>query len=615
MAGKNEFAKVISIMYNTRKQDGIFFVGSQTQGKLLRDLQNIVPDMFHSDCPVFLPREHSNSIELRLDNNIIFYQNREDGMYSLADIYAVNGGPPIVLPLGSWDHSNHVQLDMRKNRWDRRTDLMGAKFVRTMARCRDGKDAGDAKRCNDARAYLNYDSNGTVIVSGGTLQEKLFYMTENLNLTHETRWNPQRQSFKGVCKTGLPQKLTDVCCVRWPTEVKLLWKKHKVTPDHFSVIITERPTVYTLRAGVTTENTIDVWAFVEVFGLSQWLLYSSILILITIAIIIDQILLDDNSQRDSFSERFAMTFLFFLQQGEHTQRRHTSIRIMSLTLSMVTLVLFVYYANELTAKLTAGMPPHPVRNFEDVLDRGYKVIALGKPDQAMQLLGNSKEGTAKHTVYKLYFEKGDEQTKSYKNAINKGAVAEAEKIGLPWWQKGSVLDPYDQRQLDSHYKAEEIIKSDKNTLYYTSASSGVDGNSGTIDLRMDDSSKQYFGLLFHRDSEYLPVLRHYALKGFENGIFQRIDLMEMKHCVKLYEKVCWPIKTTWPAGLPRLPIKIGMTEPGPLGMSNVMFPFSFLGAGIIISLVIVVGEKVVKMASTPSKTKKKEVGFILGHIE
>ena len=72
MPGQNEFADFIAMMYYRGKQDGFFFVGSQTQGKLLRDLQNIVPDMFQSECPVFLPREYSNIIELRLDNNIIF---------------------------------------------------------------------------------------------------------------------------------------------------------------------------------------------------------------------------------------------------------------------------------------------------------------------------------------------------------------------------------------------------------------------------------------------------------------------------------------------------------------------------------------------------------------
>ena len=77
-------------------------------------------------------------------------------------------------------------------------------------------------------------------------------------------------------------------------------------------------------------------------------------------------------------------------------------RIISLTLSMVTLLVFVYYANDITAKMTAGSPPHPVRNFQDVLDRGYEVIVVGSLE--ISLLKNSKEGSAKHSVFKLYYE-------------------------------------------------------------------------------------------------------------------------------------------------------------------------------------------------------------------
>ena len=576
MPGQNELADVIAMLYHGSKQDGLLFVGSQTQKKLLQDVQGLVPELFKSDCPVFLPREYSNIIELRLDNNIVFYENHGDGIYHLTDIFAVNGGPEIILPLGTWEHSNKFQFKGGLNRWDRRTDLMGAKFENTL------------RTSMAPTAYLSYDNNGTVIGSGGTVQEKLFYMTENLNLTIETK--PSIMLIKGetkkiACYELLPRKMTDVCSGEWTTDVE------RQMPDTYSVIITERPSVYTLSAGATDENTLDVWAFIEVFGLSQWLLYSSILIMITLAIMFDQILLEEKSLRESVSERFAMTYLFFLQQGEHPQKRHISIRIMSLTLSMVTLVLFIYYANDITAKMTAGMPPHPVRNFEDVLDHGYKVIAVGYNGVAMSLLRDSKVGTAKHTVYKLYFENDDEKSIAWHIAIRDGKLEEAEEIVLPWWH-----DITGANQI----KAVEKIKSDKNTLYYQ-ATSSVSGSSSTIFLKMDDSSKQYFGLLFSRDSEYLPVFRHYALKGFENGIFQKIDLMEVKHCVKLYNQVCWPVT--------RLPIKIGMTEPGPLSFTHVMFPFLFLGAGMVISLGFVIVEKVVKMSETSSKNKRSEVGF------
>ena len=65
--------------------------------------------------------------------------------------------------------------------------------------------------------------------------------------------------------------------------------------------------------------------------------------------------------------------------------------------------------------MTAGSPPHPVRTFDDVLDQGYKVIMIG--GYQLWLLRNAKNGTAKHKVYKMFFEKDDKKIVKYLEAI------------------------------------------------------------------------------------------------------------------------------------------------------------------------------------------------------
>ena len=52
-----------------------------------------------------------------------------------------------------------------------------------------------------------------------------------------------------------------------------------------------------------------------------------------------------------------------------------------------------------------------------------------------------------------------------------------------------------------------------------------------------------------------------------------------------------------------------MTEPGPLGIFNVMFPFSLLAAAVFISLVTAIAEEVVRIMNT-IKMKMKEVIFL-----
>ena len=47
------------------------------------------------------------------------------------DIFALKGGNPIGLELGSWRDVYGLQLEKRRHRWDRRTDLKGTTFLNT----------------------------------------------------------------------------------------------------------------------------------------------------------------------------------------------------------------------------------------------------------------------------------------------------------------------------------------------------------------------------------------------------------------------------------------------------------------------------------------------------
>ena len=520
-------------------------------------------------------------VELRLDSNIIFYETRGDGKYNLVDKFAVNGGQDIVLHMGTWDNSNGVQLEKRTNRWDRRTDLKGAKFVSTF----------DADK-RDAHAYHIYNNEGEIVGSGGTIQEKLFYMTALLNMTIDTRDSVmliKGEPAKVRCARLLDKKLTDMCSARFAsTSINL--SKGVV------IVITERPRRYTLHAGVSEKSALDAWAYTEVFGMSQWLLYTFALIATPLAMLLAQILLDGDRRRILISDGVAMALLFFIQKGDHTgDEKHLAIRIMSLTMALLTLVMFIYYSNDITAKMTAGSPPHPVRNFEDVLDKGYRVIVLDWRSTSLGLLKQSKVGTAKNTVYKRSLEEDLTKIFAWRNATLQGNLEVAERIELPVWHL---------RTTESERWAIETVIRDKKTLWYTfsGTTSSLHENSGKlVELRMDDTNKRDYGPMLRQDSEYLPLFRHYALKGFETGIFKRIDLMRVKHCVELDNEVCWPDS--------RPPIKIGMTEPGALAINNVMFPFSLLAAAIFVSLVAVIMEEVNKTMNT-LKEKNREVRLI-----
>ena len=217
--------------------------------------------------------------------------------------------------------------------------------------------------------------------------------------------------------------------------------------------------------------------------------------------------------------------------------------------------------------MTAGSPPHPVRTFQDVLDHGYNIIIVGNLE--LYLLGSAENGSAKHSVYKLFFEEEDNTIKDWEDAMLDGNLDKMRSIELPRW--------YNYTKENFDWAANQILE-DTKTLWYCQRDCATEeieyGN--VIDLQMDDISYTYGGFMLRKDSEYLSVIRHYVQKAFETGIFHRIHLTYSS----------------------RTPIKVGLTEPGPLKINNVMGPFNVLGTFMVISLGIALLEKIVKMCGT-----------------
>ena len=49
-------------------------------------------------------------------------------------------------------------------------------------------------------------------------------------------------------------------------------------------------------------------------------------------------------------------------------------RCATLTMAVLTLMVYIYYTTDVTAEMTSGVPEVPVHTFEDVIEHGYKVI-------------------------------------------------------------------------------------------------------------------------------------------------------------------------------------------------------------------------------------------------
>ena len=524
------------MLFNNRKQDGVIFVGTKSSRhvELLKKLASRVPGMFRSNCPVIMPIEYSTIIQMKLDSHALFYTKEKDEVYKLIDKFSVQGGAPIVLELGTWDRYHGVSLKKRINRWDRRTDLFGAPFINALS------EEGE------------YDKKGSIIGSEEWFQDILFYVTDRLNLTVSII------DTKGDNPLDfLLRKIADVTSDKIGHELG--------TFGQIQIPLSIHRQTETLFAGVHSGTAPEAWVFIEVFGFWQRFAIFSTLVVIAILWPIIQITLEKNKQRPPLYEGLVNVSLFLIQIGKQPDTRFWALRFLALTTSMMTLLVFVYFSNDITSKMTAGPPPIHVHTFDDALDKGYEVIVTGL--YHWQLLQSSKNRTAMHAIYEKYIKQYENDILDY-NRWKSVRTQEEIEAGVEYDKIDNVPKWFLWTDQSLNWAAETIINNKKVLWFSHESDPNYDKTWNIVSLKMDDSHYTYVGFGLQEDSEFMTIFNHYLLKAYENGILNRLDLF--------YNR---------PPD-----IKIGLKEPEPLGMNNVMFTFLFLAASFVISTAIAVME-------------------------
>ena len=524
----NLVADHLTLLHLNRMQDGVIFVGSDCHSRLLK---LVTQKIFRSNCPVFMPLCYSNEIKLRLDSNIIFYVEQNTTQYQLIDIFAVKGGPLRSLRLGSWTRGEGMALEGSINRWDRRNDLTGATFV-------------NSARNNDHYAVFRRNKDGKILYSWGMLQYMLgIVVVEKLNMTVKHIEIPDGRwlMFDNGSWTGgigvLQRREADIVSVFMGID------SHRCSVIDCSVSTLNDP--ITLISAIPKSSTFNMWVYVHVFGVTQWIIFFALLVACVLMMILANTWRKGSSEQSKLRmalEVIATAYLFTIQLGEHVHSAYTGTRLLILTTSMLTLLMFIHYTTDITAEMTSGTPTIPIRTFEDVIHHDYKVIV--PREYYGRILAAAKVGTAKYEVYKKYIEKGQEEN----NNVVKRVIAEPK------------------------------------TLFYGSSSSIVPGRLTTeaekalydqvVALKMDDSVDVMAAYGLQKDSEFLDLLNHYILKEIEHGIISRT---KRRYSMALYVKE-----------------QFGMAEPRPLGYENVIFAFACLGAGVVAAMLIAVVEFLVK---------------------
>ena len=67
--GSDELVEHLAMIHRHRKQDGLIFADVLDTKEVITQLGRHLPTLFSSECPVFMPAEYAEDINLRLDSN------------------------------------------------------------------------------------------------------------------------------------------------------------------------------------------------------------------------------------------------------------------------------------------------------------------------------------------------------------------------------------------------------------------------------------------------------------------------------------------------------------------------------------------------------------------
>ena len=566
-----EVAEHIHRLYIDRKQDSLIFLDHQDQApSLLEKLSELEPGIFRWSSPVIMPIRFVLHMSLRLDSNIIFYLKTGPGNYNLIDIFAVKGGPNIQLDIGVWDKINGIRVHRPLGRWDRRRDLKQTEITNSVYSSNNYVILIPEENCSyPAGAFVEDYCN--ITQTDGFLQEKFFFITEGLNLSIKIEICPYEDL---ILEDG-----------SWGGEIGVLERREADVFSRGLYLREERRAVIdftlpishdydVLAYGIPKGRAPSMWAYINVFGVAQWAIFFAalmgiVLLMSTIHTISCQI--EENSWTRNALSAIEMTFLFLLQSGNHLNDGHFGTRILSISLSLLTLLFFVYYANDITADMTSGPPPIPIKNFEDILTFGYRIIV--KDNITENFFSNAEPGTARYQISETNLENFDHYYVNDSFNFHALEVLVEDPLALLFTDRLSLIPEYHNNYDDLPDWGAQYLQYQKYLL------------SQIRFLQVDGSMPAFSSFLLQKQSEFLGSFNYFLMKQNEHGISSR-----------LFRKYHMPLYINE---------QFGLIEPKSLGYKDVMFLFILLGSGMLSSLSIAWVEMLRKKYRSKSHAKKK----------
>ena len=501
--GNGELGEVLDQMQLEGNYYNPVFVSEGDHKDLIKALNNKSPLSFAKNRVWVMSLENAPIMQLRLDNNILFYDHLPSGGFGVYESYSIKGGSPTTSQLFEWRAGeNQRNYDKRPiNLLERRSNLNRVVLKNVFKYNRKGSNTDLLSELQDQLSFTIQSVEQNKSISWG-------HKLKNGTWNGLTGLLVDRKIDLTASWMGIFAQKADVVDYCWATQVEPI----------------------TLFAYKTSKAKINVMAYANVFPVSVLLIGLVFLVMAAICLSV--------SSKINIWESFTMMLLLLLQIGYDMTAKNRASKTVLLVAALYTNLFFIYYSSDMTAKMTSEPPRLNIRSFGDVEIGGYKVMPDGFGRMAYTVLKNAPIGSAMRRIF----------------------------------DNEDLVIPNDMADLVQKFRTNSRI------LIFAPGGSKFCTDKLKIDcipLDIEDKFKFFKAMTFQKDSEFTALFNHHILRMQESGKIAAIRQRRLGQNDKDYE----------------------MSEAIVLGYNNVLFPYALPALGVVISVILAVGEAIVKTLS------------------
>ncbi len=157
------------------------------------------------------------------------------------------------------------------------------------------------------------------------------------------------------------------------------------------------------RTSVEFKSTVDFMGFAKVFNLQVWTIVLTSMFVVTATHFAISYTDTHSDITKKISRGLSVAYVSLLQIDPKILDHRLSIKIFLVTLSSMCFVLYAYYTGDITAQMTVRKPIVFFRNFHDVLNAGYRVMAQPGTSEEYYLK-TARSGSAAAELYQHYID-------------------------------------------------------------------------------------------------------------------------------------------------------------------------------------------------------------------